>query len=384
MVLTNIPVMKKIMYILIISVLALSHLQAQKLTGTIIGTSDNFDYTTYSCSRAVNTPPNVFDGNLNTFLAGCNRSYVWAGLDLGEPHVITEIAYCPRVEMQERLVLGVFEGANNPDFGDAIPIFVITQKPADKTLTRQAISCSRAFRYVRYVGPDNSRGNIAEVEFYGFKSSGDDSKLYQTTNLPSVIIHTADAQDVVVKELYIKGIVSVVSENGTEIYTDSLEIKGRGNASWDFPKKPYRLKLNNKANLLGMPAREKNWTLISNYGDKTLMRNLLAFDLSQRLEMPYTPAGKPVDVFLNTTPFHADVAVRSRRQQFNGADVPFLSCTDLAVFKAFFNRTKDWADLEEMAVAGTLDRQRVVGVLAEYLGLDDPRVGRVLALPPEE
>ena len=37
------------MYILIISVLALSHLQAQKLTGTIIGTSDNFDYTTYSC-----------------------------------------------------------------------------------------------------------------------------------------------------------------------------------------------------------------------------------------------------------------------------------------------------------------------------------------------
>ena len=60
MVLTNIPVMKKIMYILIISVLALSHLQAQKLTGTIIGTSDNFDYTTYSCSLAVNTPPNVF------------------------------------------------------------------------------------------------------------------------------------------------------------------------------------------------------------------------------------------------------------------------------------------------------------------------------------
>ena len=144
---------------------------------------------------------------------------MWAGLDLGEPHVITEIVYCPRVDMPERLVLGVFEGANYPDFGDAIPIFVITQKPADKTLTRQAISCSRAFRYVRYVGPDNSRGNIAEVEFYGFKSSGDDSKLYQTTNLPSVIIHTADAQDVVVKELYIKGIVSVVSENGTEIYT---------------------------------------------------------------------------------------------------------------------------------------------------------------------
>lgn len=89
----------------------------------------------------------------------------------------------------------------------------------------------------------------------------------------------------------------------------------------------------------------------------------------------------PVDVFLNTTAFHAEVALRARRERFNDRDVPFLACTDLAVFKAFFNRTKDWADLEEMAEAGTLDRQRVVGVLAEYLGLDDPRVERVLRLP---
>lgn len=89
----------------------------------------------------------------------------------------------------------------------------------------------------------------------------------------------------------------------------------------------------------------------------------------------------PVDVFLNTTAFHSDVALRARRERFNGRDVPFLACTDLAVFKAFFNRTKDGADLEEMAEAGTLDRQRVVGVLAEYLGLDDPRVERVMQLP---
>ncbi|MCY7301368.1 MAG: hypothetical protein LH616_19435 [Ilumatobacteraceae bacterium] len=91
----------------------------------------------------------------------------------------------------------------------------------------------------------------------------------------------------------------------------------------------------------------------------------------------------PIDVFLNTTAFHADVAMRARRERFHDRDVPFLACTDLAVFKAFFNRTKDWADLEEMAEAGTLDRQRVVGVLAEYLGLDDQRVARVLELPPD-
>jgi len=106
-------------------------------------------------------------------------------------------------------------------------------------------------------------------------------------------------------------------------------------------------------------------------------RDLLVRDGQVRLWWERTP----VDVFMNTTPFHADVALRARREPFNGAQVPFLSCTDLAVFKAFFDRTKDWADLEEMAAAGTLDRQRVVGVLAEYLGLDDPRVAKVLALP---
>ena len=88
----------------------------------------------------------------------------------------------------------------------------------------------------------------------------------------------------------------------------------------------------------------------------------------------------PLDLFLNTTEYHAQVAGRARREQFMGRDVPFLSCTDLAVFKAFFNRTKDWADLEEMLAAGTLDVDRVVGVLVRYLGADDERVARLLAL----
>ena len=107
-------------------------------------------------------------------------------------------------------------------------------------------------------------------------------------------------------------------------------------------------------------------------------RELLVRDGQARLWWERTP----VDLFLDTTPFHADVALRARTEHFNGADVPFLSCTDLAVFKAFFDRTKDWADLEEMALAGTLDRQRVVGVLADYLGPADSRVAKVLALPP--
>jgi hypothetical protein len=88
----------------------------------------------------------------------------------------------------------------------------------------------------------------------------------------------------------------------------------------------------------------------------------------------------PVDVFLDTTPFHADVGSRIRTEPFAGHDIPFLACRDLAVFKAFFDRTKDWADLEEMQLAGTLDIEAVAGVLVHYLGPDDPRVARLLSL----
>jgi hypothetical protein len=92
-------------------------------------------------------------------------------------------------------------------------------------------------------------------------------------------------------------------------------------------------------------------------------------------------ARTPVDLFLDTTDFHRAAAGRCRWEDFGGVLLPFLSCADLAVFKAFFDRTKDWADLEEMAGAGTLDADRVVGVLVRHLGADDPRVAKVLALP---
>jgi hypothetical protein len=88
----------------------------------------------------------------------------------------------------------------------------------------------------------------------------------------------------------------------------------------------------------------------------------------------------PVDVFLNTTEFHDQVAARARWEAFDGAELPFLACSDLAVFKAFFSRTKDWADLEEMHTAGTLDIDRVIGVLVRYLGADDDRIERLRAL----
>ncbi len=88
----------------------------------------------------------------------------------------------------------------------------------------------------------------------------------------------------------------------------------------------------------------------------------------------------PIDVFLDTTKFHEAVGTRIRWEPFGGVDVPFLACRDLAVFKAFFDRTKDWADLEEMHAAGTLDIEAVSGVLVNYLGGHDHRIERLRSL----
>lgn len=85
----------------------------------------------------------------------------------------------------------------------------------------------------------------------------------------------------------------------------------------------------------------------------------------------------PIDLFLNTAPFHEGVAERTRWERFLGQQIPFLSCHDIAVFKAFFNRTKDWADLEEMWAAQTLDIAKVTAVLIEYVGVDDERIARL-------
>lgn len=90
----------------------------------------------------------------------------------------------------------------------------------------------------------------------------------------------------------------------------------------------------------------------------------------------------PVNLFLNTTRFHEQAASRAVIRPFAGVAIPFLACDDLAVFKAFFDRTKDWADLEEMVAASTLDMDRVAGVLVRHLGADDHRVDRLTALAP--
>ena len=127
-------------------------------------------------------------------------------------------------------------------------------------------------------------------------------KYPQITNVPTIYINTEGGVPVVSKEDYVTAYVSVRgAENADDNITDVLaEIKGRGNSTWGMAKKPYRLKFDKKIKFLGNEAKEKNWVLLANYADKTLMRNALAFETARNMfEFGFTPSVTFVDVVLN-------------------------------------------------------------------------------------
>jgi hypothetical protein len=90
--------------------------------------------------------------------------------------------------------------------------------------------------------------------------------------------------------------------------------------------------------------------------------------------------GVPIDLFLNNLPLHDDVADRIVWVEFVGRQIPVLDCASLAVFKSFFNRTKDWADLEAVAAATPRDIEAAASTLAELVGEDDPSYKRLSKL----
>lgn len=92
----------------------------------------------------------------------------------------------------------------------------------------------------------------------------------------------------------------------------------------------------------------------------------------------------PIDLFFSYHPLHDRAQARIRVVPFGVDEIPVLSCTDLAVFKVVFNRTRDWADLEAMIEANSVDRDDALGWLRETLGDDAVPVQRFAALEPQE
>lgn len=125
--------------------------------------------------------------------------------------------------------------------------------------------------------------------------------------LPVLFINTENNTPITSKEAYLRATyyldnmgIEGVKSIGSKEEPLGMQIRGRGNYSWvGFDKKPYRLKLDDKQPLLGM-NKSKHFALLAhaddNYG---FMRNIVGFQLSRMIGMPWTPADAPVEVVLN-------------------------------------------------------------------------------------
>ncbi len=85
----------------------------------------------------------------------------------------------------------------------------------------------------------------------------------------------------------------------------------------------------------------------------------------------------PVDLFFDSVPVHADAARHRRTVAFARARIPVLGPEELAVFKAMFDRTRDWADIEAMVAADRVDLDAVRTTLRTMFAADDERFARL-------
>ena len=138
-----------------------------------------------------------------------------------------------------------------------------------------------------------------------WQSSGNATATLSGT-LPVVYINTTDGAPIVDKETYLTGSMYIdplqtgYAALGTAEQPLSGQFKGRGNWTWNgFDKKPYRIKLDTKQKVLGMPS-SKHWCLMAHADDNMgYLKNAVGFMLSEQLGMRWTPRYVPVELVLN-------------------------------------------------------------------------------------
>ena len=95
------------------------------------------------------------------------------------------------------------------------------------------------------------------------------------------------------------GTIRIVEADGTVSYDGVLkQIKGRGNTTWEYAKKPYNIKLQEKADLFGM-GESKDWCLLANFRDTSYVRNAMVFDYALEMGVPNTTDTQSFDLYTN-------------------------------------------------------------------------------------
>ncbi|MBP5559076.1 MAG: CotH kinase family protein [Bacteroidales bacterium] len=119
------------------------------------------------------------------------------------------------------------------------------------------------------------------------------------TGLPVVFVDVSDGRTVNSRDIEYPAVMKIKGAGGYAGRTPvSCTIRGRGNTTWIWPKKPYQIEFRERLPMLGMPAARR-WILLANFADKTLMRNMVSMKVSSLTSMDWTPRCVPVELVLD-------------------------------------------------------------------------------------
>ena len=156
----------------------------------------------------------------------------------------------------------------------------------------------------------------------------------QSASLPSIWIETASGSLDAIhadKEYKEPGVLSVLGADGRTEYAGALKyIKGRGNTTWDYDKKPYAVKLEEAADLFGMGAA-KSWCLLANYRDDSCVRNAIVYDFARGFGIPATTETQSADLYVNGAYLGLYQVTEKVEVGENRVDVPDLDAQNEAV-----------------------------------------------------
>ena len=185
----------------------------QLITGTPVGTAGSWNNNSQTTFKA------ALDGNLSTFFDANISDGAWSGYDLGNNYSaqILEVRFCPRSGYPARMVGGKFQGANTSDFSDSVTLYTVTDSPIELQYTVIPVTDTGRYRYLRYISPSNGYGNVADIQFYGFKFNND-----QINGISSV----TGSSDSSAKRIYtIDGVEHRQLQKGINIVIDAHKVR---------------------------------------------------------------------------------------------------------------------------------------------------------------
>ena len=218
-------------------------------------------------------------------------------IDLGSNYFITSIEGTKVNSDPYNYLLGIFEGSTDGSFSDGLPIAMIKEDVVnDPSTISITANCKKAYRYIRYLPPNGNNAQLSDVKIIGNPDT--EGSYYRPTNLPLMVIKTVDLEEPASTEVYINSTVIIINTDGDKLEKPA-EIRVRGHQTAAAVKKPWKIKFHKKQQVLDIDGEYKSWAVLANHYDTSFIRNHLAFEISRKIDLPFTPRCRFIDVIMN-------------------------------------------------------------------------------------